>query len=67
MLLFVALAFTANGAKLSARYYDKTCPNVQRVVRSVMARNVAGQPGIAPAVLRLFFHDCFVNVRTLII
>ncbi|XP_044437421.1 peroxidase 4 [Triticum aestivum] len=63
LLLLVALASTAvNGDhKLSAGYYDKTCPNVQRVVRRVMAYKVAGEPAIAPAILRLFFHDCFVN------
>ena len=66
LLLFAALVSTAHGDhKLSARYYDKTCPNVQRVVRTVMANTVAGDPSVAPAVLRLFFHDCFANVRTL--
>ncbi|VAH53597.1 unnamed protein product [Triticum turgidum subsp. durum] len=61
LLLLVALAATANGDELSAGYYEKTCPNVQRVVRSVMASSVAAQPRMAPAVLRLFFHDCFIN------
>ncbi|XP_024317161.1 peroxidase P7 isoform X2 [Brachypodium distachyon] len=62
LLLFVGLACTAaNSNVLSAGYYEKTCPNVQGVVRSVMAHRVAGEPRMAPAVLRLFFHDCFVN------
>ncbi|XP_048544337.1 peroxidase P7-like [Triticum urartu] len=61
LLLFVALVATANGSELSAGYYEKTCPNVQHVVRSVMASRVAAQPRMAPAVLRLFFHDCFIN------
>uniref|UniRef100_A0ACD6AHY8 Uncharacterized protein n=1 Tax=Avena sativa TaxID=4498 RepID=A0ACD6AHY8_AVESA len=61
-LLFAALVSAANGDhKLSARYYDKTCPNVQRVVQTVMANTVARDPSVAPALLRLFFHDCFVN------
>ncbi|KAF7096602.1 hypothetical protein CFC21_098517 [Triticum aestivum] len=62
LLLLVALAATANGDELSPGYYEKTCPNVHRVVRSVMASSVAAQPRMAPAVLRLFFHDCFINV-----
>uniref|UniRef100_A0A8R7V823 Plant heme peroxidase family profile domain-containing protein n=1 Tax=Triticum urartu TaxID=4572 RepID=A0A8R7V823_TRIUA len=61
LLLLVALAATANGDELSPGYYEKTCPNVHRVVRSVMASSVAAQPRMAPAVLRLFFHDCFIN------
>jgi hypothetical protein len=63
LVLFVVVAPTANGDDLSARYYDKTCPNMKGVVRSVMAQKVAGEPRMAPAILRLFFHDCFVNVR----
>uniref|UniRef100_A0ACD5WUA6 Uncharacterized protein n=1 Tax=Avena sativa TaxID=4498 RepID=A0ACD5WUA6_AVESA len=62
LLLTVALAHTANGADhLSTGYYAKTCPSVERVVWSVMANRVGGGR-MAPAVLRLFFHDCFVNV-----
>ncbi|CAM0910493.1 unnamed protein product [Alopecurus aequalis] len=61
LLVFIVVAPAANGDDLSARFYDKTCPNVQRVVRSVMARKVACEPRMGPAVLRLFFHDCFVN------
>ncbi|XP_047085502.1 peroxidase P7-like [Lolium rigidum] len=62
LVLFAALVSSVNGDhKLSVRYYDKTCPNVQRVVRTVMANKVAGDPTVAPALLRLFFHDCFAN------
>ncbi|KAI4988733.1 hypothetical protein ZWY2020_036050 [Hordeum vulgare] len=48
-------------ATSSPQVTTKTCPNVQHVVRSVMASRVAAQPRMAPAVLRLFFHDCFIN------
>ncbi|KAK1610640.1 hypothetical protein QYE76_034313 [Lolium multiflorum] len=62
LLLFAALVSSVSGDhKLSARYYDKTCPNVQRIVRTVMANTVARDPAVSPAILRLFFHDCFVN------
>lgn len=61
LLLFVDLAHTANGADpLSAGYYAMTCPNAERIVSSVMANRVGGGR-MASAVLRLFFHDCFVN------
>jgi hypothetical protein len=48
---------------LSVSYYDKSCPSAQSIVQAVMASRVAADQAIAPAVLRLFFHDCFVNVR----
>ncbi|CAN6201478.1 unnamed protein product [Urochloa humidicola] len=64
LILSVLLASTAaNGEHhhLASRYYDKTCPSAQNIVQSVMASTVAADQAIAPAVLRLFFHDCFIN------
>jgi len=66
LILSVLLAFTtANGDNhhLSVSYYDKTCPSAQHIVQSVMLSRFAADQAMAPAVLRLFFHDCFVNVR----
>ncbi|CAL5042596.1 unnamed protein product [Urochloa decumbens] len=63
LVLCVLLACTvAKGDhRLSFSYYDKTCPSAQHIVQSVMASRVAADQPTAPAVLRLFFHDCFVN------
>jgi hypothetical protein len=49
-------------AKLSTKFYAKTCPNVESIVRAVMAPAVAAEPRIGASIIRLFFHDCFVNV-----
>jgi hypothetical protein len=69
LIVFCALlpSCTAHGDPLSVSYYDRMCPNAQEIVHSVMEWKVATQPSMAPAVLRLFFHDCFVNVRVTII
>ncbi|KAG2606370.1 peroxidase P7-like [Panicum virgatum] len=64
LVLSVLLACTAASGdqhRLSVSYYDKTCPSAQHIVQSVMASRVAADQAMAPAVLRLFFHDCFVN------
>ncbi|KAL6603988.1 hypothetical protein ACP70R_044349 [Stipagrostis hirtigluma subsp. patula] len=62
LIVFVLVAGMANGDRLlSVSYYDRTCPSAQHIVQSVMASKVAGEPSMAAAVLRLFFHDCFVN------
>jgi peroxidase len=45
-----------------AKLSTKSCPNVGTIVRSVMARAVAKEPLMGASVIRLFFHDCFVNV-----
>ncbi|KAG2649746.1 hypothetical protein PVAP13_1NG130038 [Panicum virgatum] len=63
-LLMVSLALMAavgTAAALSTKYYDKRCPGLQPAVRSAVARAVAVDPSAGAAVLRLFFHDCFVN------
>jgi peroxidase len=69
---FVALALLAcvllapcQAAKagLSIKFYAKTCPGVDTIVRSVVAQAVAKEPRMGASIIRLFFHDCFVNVR----
>ncbi|KAL5200444.1 hypothetical protein ABZP36_021647 [Zizania latifolia] len=62
-LLLAVVASVAEGHRpeLTERYYDNTCPNAQNIVRAVMESRVAGNPRMAPAILRLFFHDCFAN------
>ncbi|KAL5207444.1 hypothetical protein ABZP36_031879 [Zizania latifolia] len=60
--LLVAVSCHGGGVEaLSTKYYDNTCPGLQSVVRSVMAQAVATEPRMGASVLRLFFHDCFVN------
>ncbi|XP_008795235.2 peroxidase P7-like isoform X1 [Phoenix dactylifera] len=54
------LACAANG-QLSPTFYNRTCPNLQSIVRSVMAQAVQKESRMAASILRLVFHDCFVN------
>lgn len=62
VILFItsALVCFANG-QLSANFYAYTCPNVQTIVQKAMAAAVNKEPRIGASILRLFFHDCFVN------
>ncbi|KAL6626939.1 hypothetical protein ACP70R_030665 [Stipagrostis hirtigluma subsp. patula] len=57
-----ALVAAAGGAQqLSPAFYDATCPALQSVVRRGVARAVRREPRMGASILRLFFHDCFVN------
>lgn len=56
------LAYTSN-AQLSPMFYAGRCPSLQSIVRSVMSQAVAKDPRMGASILRLFFHDCFVNVH----
>ncbi|BAS87537.1 Os04g0105850 [Oryza sativa Japonica Group] len=45
-------------------YYGATCPDADAIVRQVMERRFYNDNTIAPAIIRMLFHDCFVTVRT---
>lgn len=51
----------SEGALLSPKFYDRRCPSLQGIVRTAMAQAVAAEPRMGASILRLFFHDCFVN------
>jgi hypothetical protein len=47
---------------LAYNFYQKSCPNVDSIVRSVTWAQVAANPALPGRLLRLHFHDCFVQV-----
>ncbi|XP_015068474.1 peroxidase 51-like [Solanum pennellii] len=49
------------GAQLKTNFYAQTCPNVESIVRNVVNQKFKQTFVTIPAVLRLFFHDCFVE------
>jgi peroxidase len=54
-----------HGALLKAHFYRHSCPAAEAVVRDIVLARVAADPAkLPPKLLRLFFHDCFVRVRT---
>ncbi|XP_062199390.1 peroxidase 73-like [Phragmites australis] len=59
--LVAAMLPSSGEAKLSPDYYRSTCPDVEAIVRAVVARKVKETFVTIPATLRLFFHDCFVE------
>ncbi|KAF5821235.1 putative peroxidase [Helianthus annuus] len=46
---------------LTVDYYAKTCPQLEQIVAFVTSQNFKVSPATAPATIRLFFHDCFVQ------
>ncbi|KAK9134316.1 hypothetical protein Syun_013646 [Stephania yunnanensis] len=42
-------------------FYARTCPNVESIVRSTVQSHFQSDPTVAPALLRMHFHDCFVQ------
>lgn len=64
LFLFTVLLMAAvtSGAKLSRSYYSRTCPKLESVVRNKVNQLINADRGMAPGLLRLHFHDCFVRV-----
>ncbi|CAL9181509.1 unnamed protein product [Musa hybrid cultivar] len=57
----LSLLASAAYAQLSPAFYARTCPNLQTIVGSAMAQVVRQEPRMGASIIRLFFHDCFVN------
>lgn len=61
--LVLALLFGGSNAQLSATFYSTTCPNVSSIVRGVVQNALRSDARIGASLIRLHFHDCFVDVN----
>ncbi|KAJ7971433.1 Peroxidase [Quillaja saponaria] len=59
--LFLALSFSVSNAQLNATFYANSCPNVSAIVRNVVQQSLQSDSRIGASLIRLHFHDCFVN------
>ncbi|XP_030944991.1 peroxidase N1-like [Quercus lobata] len=42
-------------------FYSKSCPRAESIVRSTVQAHFQSNPTVAPGLLRMHFHDCFVQ------
>ncbi|KAF8399718.1 hypothetical protein HHK36_015588 [Tetracentron sinense] len=62
LLIILIITFASPvSAHLSVSFYANTCPSVFNIVRSAMRAAIIREPGMGTSLLRLFYHDCFVN------
>lgn len=59
--LLILLCSTGIYGNLSSDFYDKSCPCVLSIVNSVVKQAIAKEKRIGASLLRVHFHDCFVN------
>jgi peroxidase len=66
LLLVVGLMSIVHGsAALKVGFYNTICPKAEATVKAVVQSRFTSDTTITPALLRLFFHDCFVRVSLL--
>lgn len=58
--LFLILIGIAS-AQLSPTFYSSTCPNVLSTIKTAVNSAVSSEARMGASLLRLHFHDCFVN------
>ncbi|KAM3407253.1 hypothetical protein ACQJBY_000978 [Aegilops geniculata] len=51
----------AAAADLCVDYYDCTCPDAYKIVQGVLVQAHKSDPRIFASLIRLHFHDCFVQ------
>ncbi|MQL72101.1 hypothetical protein Taro_004441 [Colocasia esculenta] len=63
ILLGVLLCLMSTGAEsqLSPTFYSQSCPSLQKIVRRQVLNAIKNETRMAASLLRLHFHDCFVN------
>ncbi|XP_058198237.1 peroxidase N [Rhododendron vialii] len=59
--LLLLLNYTGVRAQLSSDFYSTTCPNLLKIVRKEIQNAIKTETRMAASLLRLHFHDCFVN------
>nr|XP_011457701.1 PREDICTED: peroxidase 43-like [Fragaria vesca subsp. vesca] len=47
--------------RLTVGFYDQTCPNAEAIVRAVVREAALSDSNMPAVLLRLHFHDCFVE------
>lgn len=64
VILFVINGIERSNQSLVLDYYKESCPLLEEIVRYIVKTKVIRQPRVAAQLLRLHFHDCFVQVKT---
>ncbi|KAG8654187.1 peroxidase N1 [Manihot esculenta] len=60
--LFVALLATlVQGQRTRVGFYSRTCPTAESIVKSTVDTHFKSNPAVAAGLLRMHFHDCFVQ------
>ncbi|XP_031390494.1 lignin-forming anionic peroxidase-like [Punica granatum] len=60
MLVIISMSSSCH-AQLSSTFYDKMCPNALNTIRTAIRTAISRERRMAASLIRLHFHDCFVQ------
>lgn len=60
-VIVCGLRFGVDGLRMD--YYLMTCPFAEQIVQNSVNRALESDPTLAAALIRMHFHDCFIEVR----
>ncbi|KAL3733094.1 hypothetical protein ACJRO7_022593 [Eucalyptus globulus] len=58
---FFVAVFAVASAQLSPDFYASSCPSARSIIQDAVSTVVSSEPRMGASLLRLHFHDCFVN------
>ncbi|XP_034701338.1 peroxidase N1-like [Vitis riparia] len=61
LLLIATAAALVQGQGTRVGFYSRTCPQAESIVQKTVQSHFQSNPAIAPGLLRMHFHDCFVQ------
>ena len=62
VMAVTCLEIGVGNAALSMKYYKFSCPFVDSVVKNHLQRALHDDPTLAAGLVRMHFHDCFIQV-----
>lgn len=62
LLLLALVSQAVVASKLCTDFYSCSCPKLEQIVKKGVAQAIKKEARIGASLLRLHFHDCFVNV-----
>ncbi|OMO85975.1 Plant peroxidase [Corchorus capsularis] len=61
VMIFLVLNVSFSKAALDVDYYDRTCPNAEKIILETVRNASMHDPKVPARILRMFFHDCFIR------